>query len=353
MKTIKALTIIIAFAAVLIIPEIARAQKTVEKVLASREIKVADFANLEIEHKFGQIICKNHDINVIKIKVTARLETRDPAKAEKIFSRIELQISGDDSKVKIKSDFSNKILARDENMSIDIEILMPENINLTIDHMFGNAVIGSLTGVASLSSSYGSLKAENLQHTKNDIKVSFGNGSFGAINGGKLKVSYGDLVIENAENIQINSEYSNAKITSAKRIIAQNEGGSFKAGKLETLELSTKFGDAEIGDLSQSLLVRNEYGSLKVNYIGTRFTSVELDNSFGSAALNFDKDASFAFEARMSFCELKYPEKSANMSEKVTTAFESSYKGKIGAAGSMAKAVIQSSYGNVDLKINK
>lgn len=353
MKTIKALSFILVLAAVLISPIPSRAQKTIEKVLANREFKIADFASLEIDHKYGQVICKNHDINVIKVNVTARLETKDPANADKLFSRIELQITGDASKVKIKSEFSNKILSKDENMSVDIEIFMPENINLTLEHMFGNAVIGNLTGLASLNSGYGSLKVGNLQNAKNDIKVSFGNGTIGVINGGKVKVSYGVLTVESAENIQINSEYSTVKVTSAGSLLVQNEGGNFKAGKLESLELSSKFGDAEISDLSKTVLARNEYGSLKINNIESEFTSVELDNSFGSALLTFAREASFAFEARMSFCDLSYPEKSANMSEKVTTAYQSSYKGKFGAAGSDAKAIIQSSYGNVEIKINK
>ena len=353
MKTIQISSIVIILALILTIPGILKAQKKVEKVLANREFKVADFASLEIEHKYGEIVCKNHDINVIKIKVTAKLETSDPGKAENVFSRIALQISGDDSKVKIKSDFSNKILSKNENLSIDIEVFMPENINVTLDHMFGNAVVGNLAGVASLSSSYGSIKTGNLSHSKNDIKVSFGSGTIGTINGGKIKVSYGDLVIEKAETIQLTSEYSNTRISSAKSMVVQNEGGSFKAGAVETIELATKFGDAEIENLGQSILVKNEYGSLKVNNIGAEFTSVDVDNSFGSAELNFHKDASFAFEARMSFCDLKYPEKSANMSEKITTAFESNYKGKIGTASSNSRAVIKSSYGGVDIKLNK
>lgn len=330
------------------------AQKTIDKVLAEKEFKVVDNATLQIDHKYGKIVCKNHDLNTIRIKVTATLETKDPDKAAKVFEKIDLRIGGDELKVNVVSEFNDKITGKNDNLTVDIEVFMPATINLEISQMFGNTFIESTNGKASINNRYGSLQVNALTHSNNDVRVSFGNAAIGSVEGGKLRVSYGDLSVKSAGHIQLNAEYSNTTINEALSILAQIEGGSMKIGTVDVFDINSKFSDNEIGKLNQSLKAKSEYGSLKVGHIAANFSSVELTNSFGSGTLIFDNKASFRFEAEMSFCDLKYPEKVVNLSEKVTTSFKSNYKGRFGAATNPAQTVnIKSSYGNVDLKVKQ
>ncbi len=353
MKTAKVIAIMLMFNGLLIASGNISAQSKIEKTLVQTEFRVVDDATLQIEHKYGKIVCKNHDQNTVKIKATARFETRDPEKADRVFGRIDFKVTGDEFKVIIYSDFSDKITSKNENLTVDIEIFMPATINLDINQMFGNTFIENTSGKTSINSRYGTLQVNTLTHSNNDVRVDFGNGSVGYLEGGKVRVSYGDLSIKTAGHIQVDSEYSNSTINSAESILLQNEGGSVKIGTVDILDISAKFSDNVVSLINQSLKAKSEYGSLKVEQIAREFQFVELVNSFGSSTLIFAPQASFNFEAEMSFCDLKYPEKAATLSEKISTSFKSSYKGKIGTSASTGSTVIiKSSYGNVDIKMN-
>ncbi|MBE0639592.1 MAG: hypothetical protein IH598_13830 [Bacteroidales bacterium] len=351
MKTIKFLTTMMLTISFMITGGNLMAQKTIEKVLAEKQFKVVDNATLQIDHKYGKIVCKNHDLNTIYIKVTASLETKAQDKAEQIFERIDLSITGDELKVKVNCELSDKIVSKNDNLTVDIEIFLPQTINLEINQMFGNTYIENASGRVSVNNRYGSFQANEMVNSDNDIKVSFGNATIGAIEGGVTKISYGDLTIKKAGHIELAAEYSNTRVTEALSILAQNEGGSLKIGTIDICVLNSKFSDNEVGTLNQSIKAKSEYGSLKVENIAASFSSVDLTNSFGSSTLVFDNKAGFNLEAEMSFCDLKYPENKANLSEKVTTAFKSNYKGKLGSAVNPGASVfIKSSYGNVDIK---
>lgn len=351
MKTLKNITAMFLLISLTITGSSVMAQKRIEKVLAQKEFKVVDNATLQIDHKYGKIVCKNHDLNSVTIKVTASLETKDPEKADKIFDKINLTINGDELKIRIISEFSEKLTGKNDNLNVDLEVFLPESMNLEISQMFGNTFIENISGQASIENRYGTLQVNALRHSNNDIQVSFGNANLGAVEGGKVKISYGDLSIKKAGHIQLDSEYSNITITEVLSVLAKHEGGALKIGTIDSFDVISKFSDCEVGKLNKSLKAKSEYGSFKAEHVSADFSAIEFTNSFGSGTLIFDQKANFKFDAEMSFCDLKYPEKITNLSEKVTTSFKNSYKGKMGTAANPGSTVqIKSSYGDVDFK---
>jgi|GEM_PF-1991424 len=328
-------------------------QKKIEKILAEKEFPIAEDATLKIIHKYGNVVLNNHDRNLILIKVTASLETTNMEKAEKIFDKIDLQITGDQSLVKISSEFNDKINDKDQNLKVDIEVFMPQTISVDLDQMFGYAYIENVNGPFRIESKYGSFQTGQLSYPDNDVRLSFGSGSVGYLEGGKVEVSYGDIEIKKAGNIRMKVDYSNAEVDKARNLFVQNEGGSLKIEDLNALELTAKFSDVEITRVAESLKINSEYGSIKVQHIMPAFTSVELINSFGGSELGFATGSAFTIEAEVSFCDLKYPEEHTRMTEKITSSFTGNYKGIIGSASNPeSKLVIRSNYGDVRIRMN-
>ncbi|NCU32243.1 MAG: hypothetical protein EOM23_04770, partial [Candidatus Moranbacteria bacterium] len=66
----KILATILLIACAIISFEI-KAQKKVEQILAEKAFNINENADLQIDHKYGEVVLKNHEENVISIKVTA------------------------------------------------------------------------------------------------------------------------------------------------------------------------------------------------------------------------------------------------------------------------------------------
>jgi len=324
----------------------------VERTLAQKKFDVADNALLEIDHQFGKVKCTNWDENAISVTVTATVKASNTEKANKLIDRINIKLEGNRNGVSVESDFSERIFDDNKNqVSIDIEIMMPEKVRLTLNHKFGNAYIETVSGETEIDCEYGSLEIKALKNEVNNLDIGFGEAKINYINKGDLEVSYSTMTIDEAENLNIESSYSNCSIDKIKTLDIENEGGNVDLGEVETIDLSSKFSEFKIGKLFYKMVADTEYGSLKVKNIAGDFGSIEVENSFGSVNLNFDSNASFAIEANMEFCNLNYPKDKTEFSKQIIDSSEKYYKGTIGGASGKASVNVESSFGNVDINL--
>lgn len=353
MKTIRIKTTFICLFALVLFAGSAFAQKKIEKVLTEKEFSVNENAVLQIDHKYGEVTCRNHPENTISVKVIAVYNAKDQSKIEKTLEKFDVQVTGDEFRVSIKSDYRQKIEANGSGLSVDILVFMPETIRLQMNHMFGNANIEKLSGKAVIDFSYGNLAIDALLDTDNDLSIGFGKGTIQTIEGGKVKVSYADVRITEASGLQVISEFSETNISNIVSLRSEHEGGSLKIGKADVLDLNTKFSSVRVSELTGRMTAEVEYGSMTVDMISKGFSSVSLSSDFAKGTLAFADGANFDLEAEMNFCSLSYPEESTTFTEKTSSAMKSSYKGTFGNA-EMAEALvsIKSNYGGVTIKSN-
>jgi hypothetical protein len=345
----KILATILLIACAIISFEI-KAQKKVEQILAEKAFNINENADLQIDHKYGEVVLKNHEENVISIKVTAVYSSGKPEKAESVFEKIDLQIRGDEFKVAIKSDFNQKIVGNDNSLIINMLIYLPETINLTLNQMFGKSEIEKISGETSISHRYGDLIINTLKNEKNDLKIEFGSAKIDFIRSGKIKTSYSTVTIKSATQIQLTSEYSTLILNDVSALQAQHEGGSMKIGSVDYMDINSKFSEISINSLSSQLLADVEYGAIAVDQISSSFSAIDLKNNFGSGKLVFEDSAEFSLQADMNFCKLKYPENQVTISENISSAMRSSIKGVYGKNPKPESTVVFSSnYGGVTI----
>ncbi len=334
----------------LICCNVAKAADRIKRVLAEREFDVIEFAELNLDVKYGDVNIVNHSQNMIKIKVTAVLVTTRPVDAERIFDELDLQILGDEFKVSVTADPGKTNPGKGNNLMVTVDITMPETINLTLNHMFGNASIEGLAGKAVVSSRYGKFNAKRLSHEDNDLRFDFGNGKIDQITGGKVNVSYGELKIVNVTDLQLNAEYSNTNISRVGNMRLQAEGGSITIGKAEEIWLTTKFTAINVNELLNRLVANIEFGQFTVQQIDRAFTWVEINSNFANGQLGFDAEGGFNIRAEMAFATLKYPAEAASFTEKISSPSKSTFTGTIGdASDSSGDVRIKSGNGNVTI----
>lgn len=330
------------------------AREKIEKTLVEKKYNVNKGALLRIDHKFGEVNCKNWNEEAISVKVTASVQTSDPSKAESIFSRIRIDVAGNSSEVSVESDFNDKLFGNEKNnLTINIEIFMPKSVKLQLEHQFGNAYIEVVEGVSEIHSEYGNLEVGALTGENSSVEIGFGQGKIRNFVSGDLVVNYSNFDVTEAKNLKVEASYSDFEIEKVVGLKIENEGGKTIIGKVDILQIASKFSDCEVGQVAKVLNIENEYGGFKVRSILKSFKNLTIENSFGAIDLNFEAGSTFDFTAETSFCTLEYPKEMANFSMKTVSPTESSYAGVMGKGTSTgAKAEIESEYGGVKIIFN-
>lgn len=324
----------------------------VERTLAQEKFEVSKNALLSVEHKFGDLKCKNWDQDAISVKVTASVHASSTEKANQLLDKISIDINGNRNGVSVESNFNEKIFSGDKNgLTLDIEIMMPETVRLDIDHQFGNAYIEKATGESDITIEYGSVEIKALTSDINEIEVSFGEARINYLNGGDVEASYSTLSIDEAMELNIESDYSTVIVYKIEALEIKNEGGNVNIGEVKNIELTSKFSDFEIGRLSSTMTATTEYGALRTRQVADDFTEISVENSFGAVILEFMQGATFNLEADLEFCDLDYPKNAASFSERIIESTEKFYRGKIGDGTAKSVVSIESSFGNVAINM--
>ena len=135
MKTIKILFLLFLAAATLT----AMADKEEYTREYSKEVTVDPDALLVIKNKYGEVHCQNWNKNMIKIHVVVTVETSNEEKANRMFDKINIELSGDRTKVEGITTLSGSF--NNVEFSIDYNIMMPASTGVDIDHKFGELYI--------------------------------------------------------------------------------------------------------------------------------------------------------------------------------------------------------------------
>lgn len=323
----------------------------IEKVLYEKSFDVSKNPRLNINHAFGDLKLKNWDKNQISVKITARAETSSQEKADALFEYVVWDVNGSKDEVNASCKLSKKQNGnKNGKLQFEMEVYAPEKITLRLKHQFGNGYVENVDGEASIESEYGSINIGTVAGAESKLKVGFGSGKIDSFGGGSIEVNYSSLDIGEAGATNMDLDYSDVKADKIAKLNLTLEGGSLNLGSTASLYGKSKFSNLEIEELSQSLNVETGYGNLIVRSIDKSFSDITVKNSYGTAKLHIDEDATYSIEAETVHCSLDYPEYLANFSQREKSISTAYYKGVIGKGDNpTAKVYIESKYGGTNL----
>ncbi|MDP2722331.1 MAG: hypothetical protein Q8O72_06225 [Bacteroidales bacterium] len=332
--------------------QVLQAGETIEKVLVEKQFDVNQQAKLNITHEFGKVYCKNWDKSVISVKITAKVTARSAEKANDVMDRIMTDVSGDRNEVnascKLSSGGNN---SGKQQIEITMEVMMPKSVSLDLDHSFGSAWIGEVTGDATIQSQYGDLTAISFTGINNQIEVSFGNAVIELVSDAKLEVSYGHMDIKKAANINLETEYSDAIFGELNTAKIELEGGHFEVKKINVVEGESNFSNIKIGHLSQSARIEMNYGGLDLLNVEKGFSNISLETEFSSTHISFAPGTSYQLTLDSEFGSVDFPEGDAEVSKDIQDITNRHIEAVVGTKNTTSAVVnIESSYGSI--KIN-
>jgi hypothetical protein len=321
--------------------------KTIEKT-----IKVNKDAVLKISNQFGKIDLINQDKNEVEIFVKITVESSNVDKAQKRLDQIDVKISGSMSLVDIKTVLEKSGSNFNGSFSIDYTIKAPATMNLSLHNEFGDVFIGEWAGPTTIDVQYGSLTVGKLLNESNELELQFSKGSVGLINKGELNLSYVDRFnLDKSKDLILKSSFSKVDIETLEHLDCHSEYDGIEIGEANRIELKASFSAVKIGKLHLRGDLSNEYGAIKIASVSKGFEGLEIENSFASIKVTFEKGSQFNFECNAEFGDISMPGEADVRIDKKDIS-EHYLKGKVGDGSDLPNLNIEVEYGSASIDID-
>lgn len=321
--------------------------KTIEKT-----VQVNKDAVLKISNQFGKIDLINQDKNEVEIFVKITVESSNVDKAQKKLDQIDVKINGSMSLVDIKTVLEKSGSNFNGSFSIDYTIKAPATMNLSLHNEFGDVFIGEWAGPTNIDVQYGSLTVGKLLNEANEIELQFSKGSVGLINKGELNLSYVDRFnLDKSKDLKLRSSFSKVEIETLEHLDCHSEYDGIEIGEANRIELIASFSAVKIGKLHLRGDLRNEYGAIKIASVSKGFEGLEIENSFASIKVTFEKGSQFNFECNAEFGDISMPSEADIRIDKKDIS-EHYLKGKVGEGSDLPNLNIDVEYGSASIGID-
>jgi hypothetical protein len=285
---------------------------------------------IKLSNQYGKIAVTTWDRHEVKVDVQIKATAGDDDEAQKLLDGVNIRDSKEGDQVSFKTSIAPnnpgywKILGLGSKKSHKIEVnytvYMPAKTDLNVEDSYGAITLPDLDGKIKISSSYGSVSAENLTNPANEISGSYGSLKIGSLNGGRLDFSYGSVDIDECNNLKADLSY-----------------GSFKLGKLK--------GAADM-DLSY-------VGGFKIEEVSNSFKRLNVNSSYSGVSLGVPVNNNFDFDITTSYGGFSYNDDKVTITSKTPpdgskhVSMTKNYKGHVGKGSAEAQVNIHTTYGGV------
>jgi len=288
----------------------AEKRRTIDK-----SYKVSKTDLLDIENRFGKVQVNTWSKNEMRVKVDVIARAATDGKAQEILDNIKIIEIREGSTISFKTEMSPMRISGNSQKSFEVNytIFMPSGNPVAVNNTYGDVYLADLQGKADITVKYGTLKSERMSNSGNSVKLSYGSGNCGFINGGNIQVSYSDFNLSGTNGLQGSSKYS----------------------------------DFKIGNLGEELNLEVKYGTFKVDKVSKGIRRISLDSGFTPIALNFEDNTTFKFDVSVQFGDFKVDKSLINITSSDKDYTSAEYKGNFGGASSTGLVTITSKYGDV------
>ncbi|MCX2738545.1 hypothetical protein [Pontibacter anaerobius] len=288
----------------------AEKRKTIDKTF-----KVSSKDALNIENQWGKVHVNTWDKNEIRVKVDVIARASTDAKAQEMLDNIKVVESREGNTYSFRTKKEPMRINGHNKRSLEINytIYMPTENAIAVKNSFGDVYLASMKGKADIDVRYGALKCDRLANSGNIVKLSYGSGNCGYINGGNINVAFGEMKVAEA-------------------------GG---------LQGSSKFSEFSVGSLEDIVEMEVQYGSFKIDNISKNIRKISVDSGFAPVNLNFADNTNFNFDVNVQFGNFNVDKSLVTITSLEKSYTSAEYKGRFGGASPKGVVSITSKYGDV------
>jgi hypothetical protein len=258
-----------------------------------KEYQAGASTELTIENQFGTITVQEWDQNKIVIDVNVEVTADKQDISQKLLDLIDVKFKEEGNKILAHTDMESKgsIDGKNTKFNINYTVKCPKDLNLKIDHQFGDVSLGSLTGPVEVSLQFGSLSAVSLTGTETTIEVQFGKATINELKNASVEVQHCEMVkISTCSKLDLEAQFSEVSI-----------------GTVDDFDGELNNGQCIIEKLGGSLTAESNMGSLTVKDVAATFSSIEIEQNMGEVELSIDPKAGYKLSAEAEMGDIKVP----------------------------------------------
>ncbi|MGQ9621618.1 MAG: hypothetical protein ACUVTX_11670, partial [Bacteroidales bacterium] len=286
------------------------AQFTQKRILERIE-PVSSETTVEINNKYGTI--EITEWNKDSVSIIAEIEAFAPSQSrtEKMLEGIDIEISSTKYKVRAQTNFAqtlnmffeniknmtNKLISYDSRVQINYIIKAPEYINLRLENRYGDIYLENSGGTVYVSLSNGSFKAHSLTKSA-DLRTAFCNVVINNVRDCDIDASFSELIIDEAENLNIKSLSSRFDIKHGKSVFTESRRDKFFIGTVNFLKANSYFTRFWTERLLTEADITARYGEIIFEMVDNNFKTINLNTGYNDIKLTFDPAVSYNIDIR-------------------------------------------------------
>jgi hypothetical protein len=180
---------------------------------------------------------------------------------------------------------------------------------------FGDIYLDSHRGQLHIELSNGVLKANALEGIST-VDISFGNGMIQSLGSSTLRLSYSDVTLGDAGQLDLYSKSSKLKADSVNVLKIDSRRDKLHFQRVEYLYGSSNFTEVWVYDFLRESDLYMKYGKLTIEHVYPDFSKIHVKSDYADVALYFDKKSAFDFDIlRHEKAVLRLPEEMTRASE--------------------------------------
>jgi hypothetical protein len=284
--------------------------QTVEKSRKVTEsFKIDSDTEVEIINKYGNIHLIPWDKDSIRFEIELMVRGTKQSKVDKSYDYIEFDFkttkyyiiaqtlfAGKSSFWSDVSDLTGAIFNSSTKTKIDYTVYFPDDIKLKVVNKYGNIYTTDHSGELEIELSNGDLKAHHLAG-RTKLTHEFGDANIKQIDDGELNISYGELHLENAEKLTIESKSSKLYIHKVSDLDLNSRRDKYYLNKAGYIRGLTNFSLIEIDELTQKLNLTSKYGDVVVKNFSDEVESFKIEANDADITLHFIDNKYYKLDA--------------------------------------------------------
>ncbi|RPI44588.1 MAG: hypothetical protein EHM46_02680 [Bacteroidetes bacterium] len=190
---------------------------------------------------------------------------------------------------------THTIAGSNKRVEVNYMVRVPRYLDVVIQNKFGDIFMDDLDGRVDIDLSNGVLKAHHLEGNS-AISLSFANGMINALGSATMNVSYTDLTLGSANQLDVESRSSEIRLERANVVKINSRRDRYHLQEVEYLYGNGDFTQVWIYDFIRESDLYMKYGELTIGHILPGFNRIYVQSDYTDVSLSFDPGCSFSFD---------------------------------------------------------
>ena len=250
---------------------------------------------IEVFNKYGEIIVQPWLSDSVRFEVVLRANGKNQESVNKVVRRIDVELRKIGNlitartKVDRKSsgflndllndfgEYSKSVLGNNK-FTVDYQIWIPADLDVSIENRFGNLYLGNLEGEVAIDLAHGDIRGNRFGKSVR-LKHSYGKATFEHIEKGNLNLRGSELKVQSSGQLDFQSSSSEIYLEAIRNLRFDSRNDKFFIEEVENMEGEGSFTDLDVQAMGKNGRLDFSYGDIYLRSIATDFKLLDINGN--------------------------------------------------------------------------